>query len=194
MVHYFKPSPFYDEYSKLNEQYPTALNLSFQTGHNPSNSENVLNFLKTSIKTTLNNIKLNTNNVNRVRRWIFNGLGTIIKSITGNLNAKNEEKWKDVTRNNKIRFKIIYKYSTTSGIIKNFNNTINNNTHNTLNFKKTLNVLETTVRNGLGNVNKMMFVNILNEIQVLYSLLLNTIQEIENSITFCKLKTEFKYN
>lgn len=127
---------------------------------------------------------------NRQKRGLVNGLGSAIKFITGNLDANDEEKYNRIlqhlqTNQEALFQQIDHHYSINNKLTQELNSTIDtiNSNHKILvseiehlkeasSFEKHLNQVERALEHN----------------QLLLQLILDLTQDIENSVTFCKLR------
>lgn len=128
-------------------------------------------------------------NVNRGRnkRGLVNGLGSVIKFITGNLDASDGERYETLfsrIKNNEISVQnqLDSQFSIISELILEFNSTIQNIHFNNDQIKAKLLEINDASLNYWDSIKEL-----LNHQQILLNLILNIFQDIENSITFCKL-------
>ena len=127
----------------------------------------------------------------RSKRGLLNGLGSVVKFITGNLDANDEEKYNRIiqhlqTNQEIITQQIAHHYSINDQLINDLNSTIESINYNhdvlasEINSLKELSSFSTHVKQ---------VENALEHNQLLLQLILDLTQDIETSITFCKLKT-----
>lgn len=135
-VHYFNLEPLFNEFSNLNMQFS---NLKSYVVNNTGYSKELENYIKMtsftqkSILEKIENIRFHKNN--RTERGLINGLGYVIKGVTGNLDASDGEKIYKILnhlQNNEksIENQLKLQYSLSSQIVQNFNETIKNIMHN----------------------------------------------------------------
>lgn len=151
-----------------------------------------------SINTKYNEIIRDTNKyIYREKRGIFNGIGTVWKSITGNLDASDGEYYNDcinkITKDEyQIENLLKNQISVTTSVIKSFNSTI-----------QKLQIDEETFNNDIKEIRKSIMdisdqlnyfqsqidiLNICESLMESYTFLENQIDDIINSITFARLK------
>jgi hypothetical protein len=129
--------------------------------------------------------------VTRNKRGIFNGLGTVLKTITGNLDANDGEKYDEIIDD--LRFKqktlenqVNSQYSVNTNIILEFNRTIFTVQENFNELERKLLLVNKRINNYI-ELEKIR--DILNQLLISYNIMLSLVRDIENSLTFCKLKT-----
>lgn len=154
-----------------------------------TNNNNFLNSLLSRIKT-----KIQLLNIKRTKRGLVNGFGAIIKSITGSLVSKDQERYNQIIENNNNDQKLISnKLNTVSKIDNNITNQFHDKiktiikNKNILNEK--LNIIQKEIVNIINEIIIMKTLNLINEfIQVGQDLSFSIIQLAERLI-FCKLNT-----
>lgn len=157
-----------------------------------SNYLKIVNVTQSLIHEKIGNIKLH--HENRSKRGIFNGLGYVIKGITGNLDANDGEKIYKILDHLKrnegnIENQLKMQYSLNHDIIKNFNDSISNIRHNEILLKSRILQLNQIVKDGATHTDILVAKDLLNQLVIIYGTILNVLQDIENSVTFCKLRT-----
>lgn len=190
-VHYFSLAPIYNQFESLNNQ-SKSLRLSI-IGNNKTLVEldtynKVISHLSTIIGNKLENIRSHSV---RVKRGLINGLGTALKFITGNLDNQDEIRINKILKHlqynqQNIHNQIAMQYSINHEIIKDFNVTIKDIQFNENTLKTKILEFKNVVNKNAEYQNAFSVAILYNELIVIYSSLLNVIEEIENSITFCK--------
>ena len=194
-VHYFNLEPLFNEFSNLNMQFS---NLKSYVVNNTGYSKELENYIKMtsftqkSILEKIENIRFHKNN--RTERGLINGLGYVIKGVTGNLDASDGEKIYKILnhlQNNEksIENQLKLQYSLSSQIVQNFNETIKNIMHNEYILRSRIMQLSQIVKDGATHQDILFAKDLFNQLIILYNSILNTLQDIENSVTFCKLNT-----
>lgn len=156
------------------------------------NYDKVINYLKIRINDKLNSISYRQ--PNRIKRGIFNELGTFAKSITGNLDDNDGQKFDKIlqllqSNQNNLEKQIELQYTISNNIIQNFNNTIKNIAHNEGLIQNRINELSDIIEEEFETADTLITKDLFNQLTILYNTLLNILQDIENSLTFCYLKT-----
>lgn len=126
----------------------------------------------------------------RQRRGLINGLGSLIKFITGNLDSSDAEKYDSIIAHLKENQETISKqfehhYSINSNVLNQLNSTIED-----INFNQNL------LSNEINSLRKLyttkLYVDAINTVldhnQAILQTVLDITQDIQNSVTFCKLK------
>lgn len=133
----------------------------------------------------------------RNKRGILNGVGTVWKSITGNLDSTDGEYFNnciDKLSRDERHFEILLKnqISVTTSVIKSFNSTIQKLQMDEENFNKNVqNILETMMNfsDELAFYNaKVDTLNLCELLMESYSFIENSLNDILNAITFARLK------
>uniref|UniRef100_A0A6P7GA57 Uncharacterized protein LOC114339659 n=1 Tax=Diabrotica virgifera virgifera TaxID=50390 RepID=A0A6P7GA57_DIAVI len=157
------------------------------------NYVNLVEYVKDNIEEKFENLNIHTK-LQKNKRGIINGFGSIIKAITGNLDAEDGEKINSIlehlkTNEANLQSQINNQYSLSHEIISNFNETIQNIQENEINLKSKILAIKDIVdfQTNLENINYLK--DMFNEIIITYNLILDTMENVQNSITFCKLKT-----
>lgn len=195
LVHYFILTPLYEQFVNLNNKYD-SLKQEYANNNNYSkelnNYEKIVKFLKSSITYKVENIRISNTNKNRIRKGLINGIGSIIKGITGNLDNNDGDRIYKIldhlrTNENNIIAQLQMQYSVSHSLIQNFNNTLKDIQHNEDTLKLKILELSELSRGSTEREDILSVVNIYHQLIILYNAILNTFQDIENSITFCKL-------
>jgi Baculovirus F protein len=128
----------------------------------------------------------------RTKRGLINGIGSIFKSITGNLDANDGEKYDQLIgqlQNNQIKLSESVKCqnSLMVGLIDKFNDTIQKVSHNEKLLEAKLEqisiIIQGDYRRKQSNIIKDIIIQLIN----LYEIVISILQDIENSITFARI-------
>lgn len=197
LVHYYDIEQLLKQYEKLNQQHinlkVTALS-EIKNYKELQNYDQILEFIKYNIRMKIDNIIIYAEpNLQRTKRGLINGLGTVFKYITGNLDAEDGKRYNKILKllrnnQNKLEEQIKESYSINNQIITNFNNTLLDIQHNEEILKSKIIELATAL-NGTNFQNILFAKNIYDQLIILYNSILNVMQDIENSISFCRLRT-----
>ncbi|KAJ8913984.1 hypothetical protein NQ315_008976 [Exocentrus adspersus] len=137
-VHYYDLQPLFDEYASLNAQYDelrlTYLNNTL-VGRELDNYNRIVQYSRSSISSKINNIRIHNRKISK--RGLIDGVGSIIKSLTGNLDASDGEKIYSILNHmqvneHNLQNQLKHQYSVNHQTIKNFNETIQDIQHNEL--------------------------------------------------------------
>lgn len=195
-VHYYDLNPLYREFEKLNIQYQ-FLKLGLKNistyERDFENYNKILNYIQNEIVDKINNIKFHALSKKRNKRGLIDGLGTIVKTISGNLDAKDGERIDNILKylqdsNKQIKNQLKYGYSLTTQTIKKFNDTLRSIEHNESTLKSRIMQLVLVLKGEIDHQNVLYTKDLFNQLIILYNTILNIFQNIENSISFCKLK------
>nr|XP_015840241.1 PREDICTED: uncharacterized protein LOC107399075 [Tribolium castaneum] len=190
MIHYFDISGLLTEYNKLQTYLEIVKN---STANETETQKEIQNYLKI--------IHYNINLVDeklypffqnkRAKRGLVNILGSIIKTITGNMDSEDNERITSVINTikqnqNNIAHQLTNQYSINQEIINKFEKTIKDIEHN----ERALYSLTSKFQNVTRNqINTLFIKDTLNQLSHLFNVILNIAQDIENSLAFCKLQT-----
>ena len=126
----------------------------------------------------------------RQKRGLLNGIGSVVKYITGNLDANDEQKYDKIIQTLQANQEttaqqISHHYSINNKLIEELNLTIDSVAHNQDVLTKEIQILQqsTSFSTQVKQVE-----NALEHNQLMVQLLLDLTQDIDNSVTFCKLK------
>lgn len=129
----------------------------------------------------------------RPKRGLVNGLGSVIKFITGNLDSQDEERYDTIishlqNKQQDFQTQIAAQYSINESIQRNFNKTIETITFNNEELRKELEFWKTQTRKFESTSKFTIFEtrSILHHCQLILNHLLNTVQDIENSLVACR--------
>lgn len=126
----------------------------------------------------------------RHKRGLINGLGTVIKAITGNLDNDDRERYDKILeeldgRNRATQTKLSKQYSIVNQLITNYNETLQTIQFNNEQIKTKITEIEKIINPFDGQL--ILYKEVLYLLQSAIHLILNVLSEIETSITFCKL-------
>lgn len=131
-------------------------------------------------------------NVKRNKRGIIDGLGSIIKTITGNLDASDGQRYEQlftkINKNQEIlqqqNFETI---KLNKEMISKFNLQMDKIKHNEIVLKSRIMQMEVIINENIIWQNLMIIKDIINQLILLTINLIEIISEIETSLTFCNL-------
>ena len=150
----------------------------------------LLNHYKNEVKSKFQNLNINENL--RKKRGLINGLGSVIKSITGNLDAQDAEyydKLIDELKNNQqtIQKNLMQNYNYNNELVKQFNDTINSLKHNQLLLTSRILQIQNYTQEHSTLIDSLFLKDIINQITLYYNSLLIALNNIEISLSFCNL-------
>lgn len=132
----------------------------------------------------------------REKRGVFNGIGTVWKSITGNLDASDGEYFNEcinkITRDERhIETLLKNQISVTTSVIKNFNTTIQNLQIDEETFNRDIAEIHQTIMDISDDLSfyqaQIKTLDICESLMESYTFLENTLNDIINAITFARL-------
>lgn len=155
------------------------------------NNDRIITYIQNSIDEKFSHLLINHEKP-RQKRGLINGLGSIIKSITGNLDAEDEKRYTHILKHlesnqYKLNEQLKNQYSLNHELIEKFNKTVETIKHNELELKLKIEQLLHIVVGGTHNLNKLIIYDIYSQLNTLFSMILSVMKDIENSLTFCKL-------
>lgn len=162
------------------------------------NSYHIIGNLEDKIKLQFEQINplIIKNNKHRIRRGIIDGLGSIIKTITGNLDAEDAEKYDkaiEVLSSNQNKIKTLLKDQITilQSSIEKFNKTTASLVHNQDILKNRILLIEKQIQeNDIHNTDQFyhfMIQTVISQIITEYQMIVQILDNLENAITFSKL-------
>lgn len=160
------------------------------------NSYNVIINLENKIKSQI--IQLIPELNLRKKRGLINGLGSIVKCLTGNLDQEDAEKFnaqiKNLQGNQESLKNIISDQVSLMNIsIKNFNEITMNISHNQLildsRIKQIENFIRKTKLTEINNYQYFLTYTVLNQITFTFQIMYDILERIETAISFAKLNT-----
>lgn len=179
----------YNEYDILKNQYTKIISMIKSNKTLLQELEtpiNILQFSKINVERKIDNIKIHSST--RAKRGLINGLGTIIKAITGNLDfddGKHIQTFLNhITENQMdIQKQLNAQYSVNNKIIANFKQTVELIKYNSEELEYRILQLNRKIR----DITDLTIIKeAISHLQILFNLVMDTFQDIENSITFCK--------
>lgn len=154
----------------------------------------LLEQISKSIRTKFDEIYLDTK---RYKRGILNGIGSIFKSITGNLDAEDGEYYSNcINKLNQderhLENLLKNQISVTTSVIQNFNSTIRKLQIDEETFNKDIKEIETAILKTSNDMQivktKLKFLEICEQLMASYIFIEDNLNDILNSITFARLK------
>lgn len=148
---------------------------------------NILTFNRNKINYKINNFQHKRN-----KRGLINGLGSVLKSITGNPDAYDAERYeklfKEIKRNQKILEKQnLNNIKYNKEMINKFNEQIQNLQHNELVLKSRVLQINQIINKAITNENYFKFKDLMNQILFLQINLITFLDELETGLTFCNI-------
>lgn len=142
------------------------------------------------INKKLMNLRLHSPKPQRTKRGLVNGLGSLIKFVTGNLDAEDEIKYNNIInhlqRNQEtIQSQIEAQYSINQIFAENFNKTMQVVNHNNEQLQREFESLKSALTGEQTHIRATN--DLLEHYQFSLNILLDVIQDIETSLVFCEL-------
>lgn len=198
ILHYYNLDPLLEEISDLRRQYDILLanlrdkpSFSYELG----NYNKIVLHLRDAISAKLSNIN-NAAYATRVRRGLYDNLGSFIKLMTGNLDASDGERFNQIlqdldNKDKALQKQIELQYSLTQEAIKRFDKSIGNIEHHEKLLKARIDeVVNVTIINKEIRISdKFNTKDIFTQLIFLFNSILSILQDLENALTFCRLKT-----
>lgn len=190
LIHYYDLNPIITEINRLQSQSTNLKNLIIEDKYYSIETSNYLKILTFAEEKVENKLLEILPQRQRVKRGLINGLGSIFKSITGNLDATDDERYENLIRElqqNQIKLasNIKNQNSLSIDLIDKFNKTIQQISHN----EKLLEMRINQVSDRMLHKETTLFIkDIMNQIITMYEMINSILQDIENSISFLKLQ------
>ena len=193
LVHYYNIETLYEEYDRLvhnQDEYRTLVKRNRKLEEEVDEYLTMFDQTQGRLAIRFQNLVPKLTNKRRYKRGLINGLGTIIKAVTGNLDDDDRQRYEQIlneikNKNSDLENQIKHQYSITESMIKSYNKTIANLNFNNNQIKakmedlnKLVNPTASTAATLKENIHHMILtLNILDQ----------TVAEIETAYTFCKM-------
>lgn len=196
LLHYYDLESLYEEFGSLVNQHKQLKGL---LTNKTIYKQEMENYEKTAvhIEQTIQE-KFATispgHEIFRIKRGLYNHLGSTIKLITGNLDSEdgeNIEKFLKQLERNQIGLQeqLKMQFSVTNGLIDKFNATLENIQHNEENLSNKIAYLSELTKESFEVTSILYVKELYSQILMLFNIINGLLQDIENSLAFCKLKT-----
>lgn len=194
LIHYYDLNPIIDEINILrtkSNDITTLLDRHQEYLNDISNYLKLLNLTQNRVENKLTEIIPHTG---RVKRGIINGLGSIFKTITGNLDASDgiryENLIKELQNNQKnLEASILKQNSLSLVVINKFNSTLQQINHNEKLLESRINKIAALLKNSAYKQNNIYNLkDLINQVVNVYGIIDSILQDLENSLTFSKLR------
>lgn len=121
-------------------------------------------------------------------------MGSVIKGISGNLDNEDGSKIYSILNHlkdnqNNLQSQLKMQYSVNQEIVDKFNNVTQNIEHNEILLKSRIIQLNSIIKENTEHIDILLGKDLFNQLIIIYNTILNILQEIETSLTFCKLHT-----
>lgn len=191
LIHYFELSPLIDEFEKLLSQHDKIKTMTLADQTYKTEISNYLKISQYSIDIINEKLQIFTKS-NRSKRGLVDGLGTIIKQLTGNLDSEDgrniQNSINEIKKTqNKLIEQINKQYSINNEIIQKFNYTVTNIRHNEILLTSRLMQLEKIISDTNDHLDVLFAKDIFNQLIHLFNIIISILQDLENSITFCQI-------
>lgn len=186
LTHYYQLTELSAKIQTIKEIFLETQKIIPTDGTSPSSSRLMISTLNSTL--TLAEDKLNDLHVtlssNRQKRGLINGLGSVIKFISGNLDSQDEERYNSILTHlqknqDDLQRQLLAQYSINEAVQRNFNKTLETINSNNAELKKELSFWKTLNP-------RYSWYPLFEHHQVVLNLILNTIQDIENSLVACR--------
>lgn len=191
-VHYYDLKPLSQEIETISQQYDSitkTINNRHPYFPNLQNFDLSLKYQLKSAKRKLDTIYP----THRTKRGLINGLGSIIKAISGNLDQEDAERYNKAIENLQNNQENIIQnlnahISITRDLIENFNTTVSLLSHNQNEISEEINRVSSELSKFKFDFNHYLRArNILDQLNLALQTTLQLLTDIENSITFAKI-------
>lgn len=192
LIHYYKIDGLIREFDKLklkNVQLFRKLSEDEKILRELDEYSRVIDYTVDLIQEKIDSIK---HVDNRKKRGLIDGLGSVVKAITGNLDATDAEKYDkfiEQIRNNNLNFQdqLDAQFSINSELIEEFNETINTIQFNNREIQNKVMEINSIIKANSIKIEIGTARELVNHLQIIFNLVLNVVQDIENSLSFCKM-------
>lgn len=193
LIHYYDLNPILIEINKLHFKSENITNSLITHKEYFAESSNYLKILNLTQDRVENKIKEILPHPQRTRRGLVNIVGSIFKAITGNLDASDGEHYEKIIQileqnQNKLAGNIRNQNSISTSVINKFNSTVQQIGQNEKLIENKINQISLIVQKTTYRENSHFIKDLLNQIINLYEIINSILQDIENSITFARLK------
>lgn len=185
-----------DQYVRIKNAFENETNIAQSYKKSFYNSYNLAQSFENKIISQIN--QLNPSFHTRPKRGLINGLGSIIKSITGNLDQEDAEKYeraiKTLSNNqNKIKTIVQDQISLLEKSIQTFQSNIQNLTSNQILLKQRIDQIEellhTLESESIGTYYYLYVEMVISQIVTEFQIIYDVLERLEVAITFSKLNT-----
>lgn len=193
LIHYYDLNPIIVEINKLHLKSLNITTLLNSHTEYLSDTADYLKILKLTQDRVENKIKEIIPHPNRVKRGLINMLGSVFKVVTGNLDASDGERYDRIitelqSNQNRLSENILNQNSLSLNVITKFNDTIIQISKHEQLLESKIKQISLIVQKTTYRENSIYIKIAINAIINIYEFIDSLLQDIENSITFCKLK------
>ncbi|XP_074035629.1 uncharacterized protein [Leptinotarsa decemlineata] len=192
IIHYYDLNPIITEINKLKTK---SYNLEYLISKNAeylkdtSNYLRILKFVEENAEKKLIEILPHPS---RTKRGLINGLGSIFKAVTGNLDANDGERYENLIKQlqqnqNALTNNINTQNTLAISLIDKFNKTVQQINHNEEMLAEKINQISKIVQNHAYRENSNFIKDIMNQLINMFEMIISILQDIENSISFARI-------
>ncbi|XP_050296181.1 uncharacterized protein LOC126736032 [Anthonomus grandis grandis] len=194
LIHVYDLNPIMLEMNKLHRKSINITTLLIKHPQYLPDNYDYLKILDLIQNRVENKLKELVPHPNRMKRGLINIVGSAIKVITGNLDAADGERYDHLIdelqkNDNKLSQSVMNQNSLILSVIKKFNNTILQIAKREEMLEFRINQIADVLKDFDHTQNSNNIRNILDALVNVYEFIDSTLQDLENSITFAKLKT-----
>lgn len=194
LIHFYDLNPLISEINKLHLKASNITNILKVHGEYLADNAIYIQLLTITQNRVDDKIKEIIPHPNRMKRGLINMLGSVFKAISGNLDASDGERYDKIIREMQTNQKSLTEsmskqISISLEIVSKFNETINQVAKHEKVLESKIKQISWIVQKTTYTENSNYIRNSLIEIIELYTFVDSLLQDIENSITFCKLRT-----
>lgn len=191
-------TPIVDEFKLIQEHYKILKGKLYKEEAYKKEYSNSFPLLDNLEQNILNQLQQLNPNFNRPKRGIINGLGSIIKVITGNLDQDDAERYdKQITtisqNQNKIKTILTNQITILNSTIANFNELAQNLSHNQIILESRIQRIEADINyfanHEIEHYQYFLTYSLLTQLTFLYQNIYDILGKIETASTFAKLNT-----
>lgn len=197
LIHYYDLNPIIVEINKLHLK---SQNITKIIGTHREYNADTSNFLKL-LEITQDRVETKIKEIiphpDRIKRGLVNGLGSIFKAITGNLDASDGERYEKLIselrhNQNNLQANILEQNALSLSVIEKFNSTMQQVNYNEKLLESKINeissMIQKTAYRKILQEKSLYIKDVINQILNIYEIIISILQDIENSLTFAKLK------
>lgn len=193
LMHYFDLNQILSETNKLRQKHDNITNLIDTHPGYLNDSQNyikLLNILQMRVETKIADV---IPHPKRLKRGLVNVAGSVFKAITGNLDASDGEYYDKVINNlqhnqNELANSILKQNSISLSVISKFNQTLQQMNGNDKYLESKINQIGMIVQGSAYRENSLFIKDVLIQMINTYEIIESILQDLQNSITFAKLK------
>lgn len=190
LIHYYDLNALLFYINQLNSKSDNLTKVIEGNGEYKNETINhvkILHLIKERVDSKINEILPHPK---RIKRGLINGLGSIFKSISGNLDASDGERYDKLinqlqSNQEKLANNIDQQNAISLNIVKQFNETVHKISTNEKMLENKINEIYTYIKHSQGHA--LIIKDYLNQLTNLYEIINALLQDVENSISFSRL-------